>query len=946
VSIGAASQADPFKSGSASLGVLAFAAATLTSIYPTTGAQGALLEDVYLTGTNFISTTDVRFNGVVIPKVFTNPTLMRVRVPAALLASAGTFPVDVQDQGGTPTAPVNFTVTPVRPALIGTSVDSVAQSGATSVNLHGGFYGSAASPAVQAEFNGNVQAASITDSRTLDLTFNAPAVGGLYSLAVRNPAATVPLATANLAVQPTVGPAVLATIPVGANPSAVAVNIATGVAVVANRGDNTVSLIDLASNTVTNTIPVGTAPMGVAVDSERNVAIVVNNGSNDISIINLATASVVATLASPTTPGAAGSCQPALGADPAIANQTVRAVAVNPLTGLALVANACANAATVVDLNTNTIAGTVTGTSAGLGIGTGANTAVAVEPRLDWAILTPGGAGSVAIVDLTRRSVVANFTLPTTFRGIAMNSESARALVTDPTSSNAQLFSLTDQLVTPIPLPSIPAAGTRMVAAAVNPFTNIGVVLTDSANAATLIDLGTPGNPAPVSITTGTTPVAIAMDPGSNTALVANTGSNDVTVIGLGAIRPLHVAQVAVPLGAGPAPGTVLASASPLAITVTGSNFTGGSTVRLDETPIATTFVSSRRLTATVPAGMLTGPRRFAVDVLDGATRSNASELTVIQAVNLTGGGAGCASGPRPRAVAIDGPRDFALVAKSCANELDIIDMNTGTVLRTVTVGTAPEAVAAISRVGRALVANRGNSSAADTVSLVDTVAGTVSSSITVGDEPIGIAVNEDTGVAVVANANSNNLSIFDGIAGGAVTPFTTNQRPLSVAIDPRRNYAAIAVANGNLITVLDLGAATGNVTLVGSTPGVQLPTGVVFDPVADRFLAISSLQNLLYIINPDTRQATSVRLGINPTSLAANFNSSTVVTVNTISNSLSVMDYQDTAGTPPIGSRRIRAIFNLAAAGLNAVAIHPRTNIAAIVDETNNRLLLFPLPR
>ncbi len=954
VGITAASQADPFKSGAASVGVLAFTAATLTAIYPATGAQGALLEDIYLTGTNFLSTTVARFNGVAVPQEFTTPTLLRVRVSANLLSAAGVFPVDVLDQGGNPTAPINFTVSPVRPALIGASTDSVAQGGAISVNLHGGFYGSAASPAVQGEFNGNVQAAGITDSRTLDLGFNAPAVPGLYSVGVRNPAAAVPLATTNLAVQPTVGPSVLATIPVGATPAAIAVNAATGVAVVANRGDNTISLIDLATNTVTNTVPVGTAPMGVAVDSERNVAVVVNNGSNNISIVNLATASVVATLASPTTPGAAGSCQaagPNPVTDPAIANQTVRAVGVNPLTGLALVANACSNTATVVDLSTNTLAGTVTGTGAGLGIGTGANTAVAVEPRLDWAILTPGGSGSVAFVDLTRRSVVANVALPTTFRGIAINSESGRALFTDPTSPNAQLFSLQDQTVTFIGLVSLPAAGTRMVAAALNPFTNVGVVVTDSANAATVLDLGTPTNPSPVTVTTGTTPAAVAVDPGSNTALVANAGSNNVTVLGLGAIRPLHLSQVAAPLGAGPAPGAAFTSPGSLSISVTGFGFTGGATVRLDETAIATTFVSSRRLTATIPAAMLGAPRRFAVEVLDGANRSNVTDFAVIQPVPLTGGGAGCASGPQPRAVAIDGPRDFAIVAKACANEVDIIDMNTGTVLRTVTVGARPEGVAVISRLGRALVTNRGNSTAADTVSLVDTVAGTVTGSVTVGDEPIGIAVNEDTGVAVVANANSNGVSIFDGIAGGAVTPFTTNQRPLSVAIDPGRNYAAIAVAAGNQVTFLDLGATTGNVTLLGSSIGITLPTGVVFDPVADRFLAISSLQNLLYIINPDTRLAIPARMGINPTSLAANYNSSTLATVNTASNSLSVMDYQDTAGSAPTGSRRVRAILSLPVLSpgsnlLHAIAIHPRTNMAAIVDESNNRLLLFPLPR
>ncbi|HEV8385667.1 MAG TPA: hypothetical protein VGQ11_12410, partial [Candidatus Acidoferrales bacterium] len=79
------------------------------------------------------------------------------------------------------------------------------------------------------------------------------------------------------------------------------------------------------------------------------------------------------------------------------------------------------------------------------------------------------------------------------------------------------------------------------------------------------------------------------------------------------------------------------------------------------------------------------------------------------------------------------------------------------------------------------------------------------------------------------------------------------------------------------------------------------------------------------------------VRTGINPTSLALNFNSSTLVTVNAGSNSISVMDYLD---------RSIRAVLGIPASPHFAVEIHPRTNLAVVLDETGNRVLLLPLPR
>ena len=37
-------------------------------------------------------------------------------------------------------------------------------------------------------------------------------------------------------------------------------------------------------------------------------------------------------------------------------------------------------------------------------ISTGPNARVAVSPRLDWAVVTPGGLGSLSIVDLARQS--------------------------------------------------------------------------------------------------------------------------------------------------------------------------------------------------------------------------------------------------------------------------------------------------------------------------------------------------------------------------------------------------------------------------------------------------------------------------------------------------------------------------------------------------------------
>src|SRR4029079_3355089 len=66
---------------------------------------------------------------------------------------------------------------------------------------------------------------------------------------------------------------------------------------VTNSGNNTVSVIDTATNTVVATIPVGTSPDGIAVTPNGAFAYVANLSSNNVSVISAATNSVVATVA-------------------------------------------------------------------------------------------------------------------------------------------------------------------------------------------------------------------------------------------------------------------------------------------------------------------------------------------------------------------------------------------------------------------------------------------------------------------------------------------------------------------------------------------------------------------------------------------------------------------------------------------------------------------------
>ena len=934
VTVRATSAADMNQVANSSVTVFAGLDPVLTALDPGTAAQGAVFQDVYLTGSNFLSTSAVEVNGMVLgpcpstmPPVlplppcttFISTTFLKARIPDALLATAGALSIVVQRQNGDISGAQTLTVSPVRPAILSVTPDSVPQNGPSfAANLNGGYYGTANNPAVTAEFNGQLLGGSVTNTRQLSVMIPGPTQAGLFPLVIRNngvPAGSPAIATTNIAVEPVVGTPSPSSFPVGMQPSDVAINTATGTVVVANRGSNSISVFNLSNPSSVTTLGVGTAPTGVAVDNIRNIAAIVNSVGNTLTIVSLAgPPAVLATLALP-------------------AATTPFSVGLNPLTGRGLVANSSTNAATVIDVTTPSspsIVGTVN-------ISTGSSPEVAIEPRLNWAVVTPGGAGSGSIVNLGRPAspgdiglaplVVARFSLSsTTLRGIALNTETEQALLADPNGSTETLFSLLDQTVSPFLLDLGEGA------AAVNPLTNIGVTVNSVTNNATVVDLRTKCAPPLMpcqTVSVGTAPQAVAIDPASNTVVVANTGSNNVTLFSLGAIRPLHVTEIS-PAATFTVPSASCVGAPPVNLTVIGNGFVSGSTVRLDEAALPAadiTFVSSRQLNASIPACMVTKPRLYAVDVQNpDMTISNESQFSVIQAITV---------GTAPQGVAIDTDHELAVVTNSMSNDVSIVNLNTGMVDATISVGANPQGVAVLPRLGlggRALVANNGNNSA----SLLDLTPHQeqVISTITVDSGPLGVAIQPDTALAVVANTLSNDVSVFHIDTVGPVTNIPVDQRPESVAVDPFRNFAAVGNTTQQTVVLVNLAA---NLLQGRPSSTFQNPTGIAYDPVTDVFLVTNSLQNNMSIVDPGTLIVTPLSVGINPNSVDYNFQTGTLVTLNTESHTASVMDFQ---------GQHVTAVLGVDSSTQFSVAIDPRSNLAVVADRNNNRVLLVPLPR
>jgi len=976
VTITATSAADASQSGTASVTVTSGADPTLTSISPTMASEGSVQQDVYLNGTNFLSTSQVLANGVAVPTIFISPTLLRATIPAAQLVSPVActpqavppqIPILVQRQNGDVSQFKDLAIEPSRPAVVASSPESTVVSTANVGEiLTGGYF----SPCTSAFFNAQPAGYSLNGTtRVMNMTIAAPGVPGLYPIVVQNTDVVPPnppISAVNLAVEPVSFPSSPgAGFGVGHSPSAIAIDPALNLAVVANSADNTVSIINLATNTQVagSPVAVGTDPTGVAIDYElaaplHHIAVVVNSGDNSVTAIDL----VSLTTTTLTLPNIA--VPPAVTPPPF-------AIGINSLTHRALVALQSTNTAVVLDVATGsptlvqTIGGNLTT------YGTGVNPVVSVDPRLNWAIVTPGGSGSINIVDLGRDamlgdvarppSVVASLSITSTVQGAGVDAETHQVLLTDPDNGNLLSYSMVDNTVSSVPfvLNGEPFSQLGFTSAAINQLSNVGIALNANGGTAVLVDMQ--NNIVLQTVTGLSTPQAVAIDAVSNQAYIVNQGNNTVSILSLGTpgqFRSLQIVQ------SSPSVAFVATPPAPLALTITGSGFSAGTPqVVLDNVPLPSgdvTVLSDRLLMATVPASMLTNPRRYIVYVQSAGQWSNVTELAILQAVPV---------GNTPVAVAVDQVLDQAVVTNYADGTVSIINLLTGTPISPgspVAVGSNPEGVGVLPRLGLAVVANNGSNNA----TIIDErgVDGVFNAPTTIPLCPstciqaTGVGINADTAFAAITNPNTNaapassTVSFVSlpatGTAGTLGDSPPVDQDPIAVAFDPTLDYAGVVTASqASSLDLLD----AASISIIKAVTGFQLPTGIVFDPVNQDFVLVDSVVNTVYIVDPTSFLSTGVRVGINPTSLDYNFQDSTLVTANASSNTLSVVSYV----CPPIPGGPVicaapRARDVLAVGGLldpasvvvgpNSVAIDLRLNLAVLVDQSNNRILLVPL--
>jgi YVTN family beta-propeller protein len=273
-------------------------------------------------------------------------------------------------------------------------------------------------------------------------------------------------------------------------------------AYVANQNNNTVSVIDTTSNTITATIPVGATPGGLALTPDRAFLYVANISDSTVSVIATATNAVVATV--PVGPTPFG-------------------LAITPDGAFAYVVNLRGNSVSVIATATNTVATTVLVGSFPI--------AAAITPDGAFAYVANEGGNNISVIATATNTVVATVPVGRIPDAVAVSPDGTLVYVGDllsvppPISGITVISTATNTVIATV------ATSNQPDGIAFSPNGAFAYVANFVGSSVSVIDTATTTVTATISSAQASTPAAVAITPDGAFVYTANFNSNNVSVI-------------------------------------------------------------------------------------------------------------------------------------------------------------------------------------------------------------------------------------------------------------------------------------------------------------------------------------------------------------------------------------------------------------------------------
>ncbi|MCB9079663.1 MAG: YncE family protein [Anaerolineaceae bacterium] len=297
-------------------------------------------------------------------------------------------------------------------------------------------------------------------------------------------------------------PVVVATIPVGGHPAAIALNAATGRFYVGLDPANSVAVVDTATNSVVGTIATaGFQNLSLAANPVTNRIYIGQQFAGRVSVVDGATDTTIANVPIGT---------------------TLFGVGVNPNTNRVYVVRSnLGDIITMDGASPFTLSSTIT-------LGGGANNLSSIGMATDTAAnrvyVTDAQGNQLVIIDGATNSVVTTVPVGNRPQGVAVNVSTQRIYVTNLNDDTVSVVDATTNTV----IATIPV-GTDPFGVAVNETTNRIYVANNSGNNVSIIDGNTDAVAATIAV--GQQPSGVAVNPNTGLVYIANNTDGTVSVV-------------------------------------------------------------------------------------------------------------------------------------------------------------------------------------------------------------------------------------------------------------------------------------------------------------------------------------------------------------------------------------------------------------------------------
>ena len=409
------------------------------------------------------------------------------------------------------------------------------------------------------------------------------------------------------------------------------------------------------------------------------------------------------------------------------------------------------------------------------------------------------------------------------------------------------------------------------------------------------------------------------------------------------------------PMISGFSPPCIPAGGSAFSLSVSGQNLVSGSIVRWNGSDRPSTFVSSNKLSAQIPASDIAAAGSAAITVFnpaDGSLLSARSTLTI-------------AAGLPPVSVAVDPGGKFAYVAglvESCGEGfLSTYSINQATGILTNAVldldlGNGDRHFVAVDPSGKFVYATDGlNDDVGKVLAfVVDTSTGALTSAGSASNapcpglcDPWWLAVDPSGKFVYLADEGGfvSSVSTFevDGTKGALTFADGTESlggRANSVAVDPSGRFV-YSTTESNNVSMYSINTTTGALTSIGTIAAGTTPASVTVDPSGKWVYVTNAGSNnvSMYAIDPATGSLTSTGLiaaGTNPAFVAVDPTGKFVYVTNAGSNDVSMYSISTADGT-------LTSIGTIAAeSSPGSIAIHPSGKFAYVTNSGSNTVSMY----